>query len=111
MSTKSVETTLKVRKALHPNHNESALKVCKNGPIGGNHNQTALKVRKAGAIGINHNETTLKMRQSLGLKVSLLALTLALGANALLHTSFGMSVPDGPEVASALPASVPDAPE
>lgn len=54
---------LKVRKALVPNHNQTALKVRKG--FSGNHNQSTLKVRKGIIIhdrgGANHNESMLKI--------------------------------------------------
>ena len=69
-------------------------------------NYIGVKVRKG--LATNHNQTALKVRKGLALQGSLLALTLVLGANVLLHTSFGMVVPDGPEVTRMV---VPDSPE
>ena len=53
-------TTLKVRKALVPNHNETALKVQMDWPLSTNHNETALKIHKA--LTSNHNETALRLK-------------------------------------------------
>jgi len=55
--------TLKVRKGMQINHNQSALKVRKAAVESGNHNETALKVRKA--LNPNHSETALKRRRAL----------------------------------------------
>ena len=83
-------------------------------------NLTGVKVRMG--LVTNHNQTTLTVRKSLSLRASLLALTLALGANVLLHSSFGMVVPDGPDATRMIvphgpdvvpnsPDVVPDAPD
>ena len=58
MSTKSFETSLKVRKAIEfNNHNQSALKVRMGTSL--NHNQTTLKVCKGWT---NHNQSALKVK-------------------------------------------------
>jgi tRNA threonylcarbamoyladenosine modification (KEOPS) complex Pcc1 subunit len=55
------ETALKVRRALEPNHNETFLKISKGIKL--NHNETALKVRKG--VKFNHNEMALKVSNRL----------------------------------------------
>ena len=54
---KHQKPTLEVRKALHPNHNETCLKVHKGTRI--DQNEISLKVRKS--LHPNHNETMLKV--------------------------------------------------